>query len=157
MNIRLFSAVVIAVGSLALTACTINTTDGSGGAGGTGGTGTSASGSGTGTSTSTSGSSSSGGVGGGGGTGGGAACQTCLEVITPPDGDLNNICATSSDIFNMLNDCVCGTGGMGGMCDMFCTDASMMCFAWGDLPTDCNMCRANMCMNEFNACANDAP
>jgi len=153
MNIRLFSVVLTAVGSLALAACTVTTTDGSGGSGGSGGDPTTGSGS-----TSNSSSAGVGGMGTGGmGTGGMPACQTCGEVITPPDGDLNLICATSSDIFNALNECVCGGGGMMGACEAECTDSTMACFAWGMLPDPCIMCRTAMCGNETDACANDLP
>jgi hypothetical protein len=154
MNIRLFSVVLAAVGSLALAACTVTTTDGTGGAGGGGGdTSTSTS-----SSTASAGGAGGTGSGGAGGTGGGSgACKPCGVAIT--DLDIGNLCQgmgsdpPSQATYDALQACACdATTGMclnecggGGMCVLY--DSAEM--------QACLDCLNGPCMSEFQACANE--
>lgn len=138
---------------LGLAGCVIET--GSGGSGGTGGgnggsgaEGGGGSGVGGGTTTDT--------AQGGGGAGGGGDCVSCAEVIT--DSSLDPCEGTSTDLYNALAECICGTDFMG--LDAKCYEACGANLCAGEAQDgDCTTCVLDTnagCGVQFNECSNDA-
>ncbi len=146
MNMRLFT-VLSAVSVLGLVACSTETSGGGGAGGGTGGGGTT-------TSSSTTSNGGTGGQGGGtGGAGGGGTCATCLDYLSDPAVNAEDLCTdngppSSADILAALEACTC--------VDACATDCGDNACQGLDATTACQDCVIANCSNEYGDCSNDS-
>jgi len=108
------------------------------------------------------------GTGGGGGTtsgtggGGGGDCATCLEMLTDPMVEYDDMCTASAPLWDDLSLCICGDGTTSGNCETDCaeecgggTGGGGGAGGAGGAGMGCEACTSTQCATELNACSSD--